>query len=66
MGRHRKFNSAKQLEDAWEAYKADCDNKMVLTHDFSSKNSEFVSKDLKRFQGRHFTRGMRVTENMLT
>lgn len=48
MGRHRKFNSVKQLEDAWETYKADCDNKMVLTHDFSSKNSEFVSKELRR------------------
>ncbi len=36
------------MEAAWEAYKADCDNKMVLTHDFSSKNSEFVSKELKR------------------
>lgn len=48
MGRPRKFNSVKQLEEAWEAYKADCNNKMVLTHDFSSKNSEFVSKELKR------------------
>ena len=36
------------MEEAWEEYKADCDNKMVLTHDFSSKNSEFVSKELKR------------------
>ncbi len=48
MGRPRKFNSVKQLEETWEAYKADCDNRMVLTHDFSSKNSEFVSKELKR------------------
>lgn len=48
MGRHRKFNSAKQLEEAWEAYKVNCDNKMVLTHEFSSKNSEFVSKELRR------------------
>lgn len=29
-------------------YKEDCDSQMVLTHDFSSKNSEFVSKELKR------------------
>lgn len=29
-------------------YKDDCDSQMVLTHDFSSKNSEFVSKELKR------------------
>ena len=48
MGRPRKFKSVKQLEETWEAYKADCDNQMVLTHDFSSKNSEFVSKELKR------------------
>ncbi len=48
MGRPRKFNSVKALEEAWEEYKADCDNQTVLTHDFSSKNSEFVSKELKR------------------
>lgn len=48
MGRPRRFKSVKELEDAWEAYKADCDNQQVLTHDFSSKNSEFVSKELKR------------------
>ena len=48
MGRQRKFNSVKALEAAWEAYKNNCDNKMVLTHDFSSKNSEFVSEGLKR------------------
>ena len=48
MGRARKFRSVKALEEAWEAFKLDCDNQMVLTHDFSSKNSEFVSKDLKR------------------
>ena len=48
MGRQRKFNSVKALEAAWEAYKNNCDNKMVLTHDFSSKNSEFVSAELKR------------------
>lgn len=48
MGRPRKFTSVKQLEETWEAYKADCDNQTVLTHDFSSKNSEFVSAKLKR------------------
>ncbi len=48
MGRSRKFGSVKALETAWEAYKAHCDNRMVLTHDFSAKNSEFVSKELKR------------------
>ena len=48
MGRPKKFNSVEQLEKAWEDYKKHCDNRMVLTHDFSSKNSEFVSKKLKR------------------
>ncbi len=48
MGRPRKFRSAKALEEAWEAYKEHCDNRNVLTHDFSAKNSEFVSKELKR------------------
>lgn len=47
MGRPRKFNR-KTLADAWTAYKADCDNRVVLTHDFSSKNSEFVSAELRR------------------
>lgn len=48
MGRPRRFKSAKQLEETWEEYKEYCDNQVVLTHDFSSKNSEFVSKELKR------------------
>ena len=49
MGRPRKFKSVKALEDAWEQYKEWCNNQKVLTHDFSSKNSEFVSAELKRF-----------------
>lgn len=48
MGRPRKFNSVKALEQAWEEYKTYCNNQLVLTHDFSAKNSEFVSKELKR------------------
>lgn len=48
MGRPRKIKSVKQLDDLWEAYKEYCDNQSVLTHDFSSKNSEFVSKELTR------------------
>lgn len=48
MGRTRKFNSVKALEEVWEEYKKECNNKMVLTHDFSSKNSEFVSKKLQK------------------
>lgn len=48
MGRPRKFNSVKALEELWEEYKDDCNNRTVLAHDFSSKNSEFVSAELKK------------------
>lgn len=48
MGRPRKFKTPKALADAWEQYKAWCNDQEVLTHDFSSKNSEFVSAKLKR------------------
>lgn len=48
MGRPRKFKSAKALAEAWEEYKSWCNDQKVLTHDFSAKNSEFVSKELKR------------------
>lgn len=48
MGRRLRFKTPDELEETWEMYKDDCDSQMVLTHDFSSKNSEFVSKELKR------------------
>lgn len=48
MGKRLRFKTPEELEETWDAYKADCDSQMVLTHDFSSKNSEFVSKKLKR------------------
>lgn len=48
MPRPRKFRSAKALSDAWAQYKAWCDDREVLAHEFSAKNSEFVSKELKR------------------
>ena len=48
MGRPRKFKTPKALETAWEEYKTWCNNQTVLTHEFSAKNSEFVSKELKR------------------
>ena len=47
-GRPRKYETPEGLEAAWEFYKAVCDNKKVLTHEFSAKNSEFISKELKR------------------
>ena len=48
MPRPRKFKTAANLEAKWAEYKEYCNNRMVLTHDFSSKNSEFVSAELKR------------------
>lgn len=48
MGRPRKFKTAKALSDAWEEYKTWCDSREAMTHGFSSKNSKFVSKSLKR------------------
>lgn len=48
MGRPLKIKTPEEMEQQWEAYKANCDNQEVLTHDFSSKNSEFVSAKLKR------------------
>lgn len=48
MGRKRKLGSPKAMGDMWDEYKAYCDSQNVLTHDFSSKNSEFVSASLKR------------------
>lgn len=48
MARPRRFKTAKELESKWEEYKNYCNNRKVLTHDFSSKNSEFVSAELKR------------------
>ena len=47
-GRPRKIKNAKHMNELWEQFKAECDNYIVLTHDFSGKNSEFVSKELKR------------------
>lgn len=47
-GRPRKFKSVKALTDAWTEYREWCDNQSVLTHEFSPRNSEFVSKQLKR------------------
>ena len=48
MGRPRKFKTVEELEKAWGEYKAYCDNKEVLTHKFSGKDSKFISKKLKQ------------------
>lgn len=48
MARPRKIKTVKAFEEAWEAYKYACNNKLVTCHDFSAKNSEFVSADLRK------------------
>lgn len=48
MGRPRKIKSAKRLKELWEEYKEHCNNREVIAHDFSGKNSEFVSAKLKK------------------
>lgn len=48
MGKPRKIKSPNELETKWEEYKRWCDNQEVLTHEFSSKNSEFVTSTLTR------------------
>lgn len=44
----RRFERPEDLEAAWEEYKRYCDNQDVLCHEFSSKNSEFVSSVLRK------------------
>lgn len=48
MGRPRKIKSVKAMEDAWAEFKDWCDHQTVLVHDFSAKNSEFVSAELTK------------------
>lgn len=48
MGKKLRFRSPKEMEQCWEEYKEFCNNKKVLVHDFSAKNSEFVSKELTK------------------
>lgn len=48
MGKKRIFSSPQEMEEKWEEYKYFCNNQEVMAHDFSSKNSEFVSAKLKK------------------
>lgn len=48
MGRPRKIKSVKAMEEAWAEFKDWCDHQNVLAHDFSAKNSEFVSAELTK------------------
>jgi hypothetical protein len=44
----RTFKTAEDLEAAWSEYKDYCDNYTVRTHEFSQKNAEFVTTELKK------------------
>lgn len=48
MGRKLRFATPAEMEACWEEYKSECNSKEVLVHDFSSKNSEFVSAKLQK------------------
>lgn len=48
LARRKKFKTAKALADAWAEYKSWCNSRSAMTHHFSSKKSEFVSKNLQR------------------
>ena len=44
MGKRKKF-TPDELVQKWTEYKAYCNDYPVLVHDFSAKNSEFVSAE---------------------
>ena len=44
----KKFRTPEDLQKKWQEYKEYCNNQEVLVHDFSSKNSEFVSAKLQK------------------
>lgn len=48
MGRHKKIISPKALRNAWEEYKACCDNKVVPVQAFSSKEAMFVADEVRK------------------
>lgn len=48
VGAPKIIKSIEHMNELWHSYKCYCDNQNVLTHDFSAKNSEFVSKELQR------------------
>ncbi|MDR1060330.1 MAG: DNA-packaging protein [Clostridiales bacterium] len=48
MGRPRRFKKAQDLAEEWERYKARCNDVPVVCHDFSAKNSQFVSAELRK------------------
>lgn len=48
MARPRKIQSAKKLAEKWAEYKEYCNNRKAIVHDFSSKNSEFVTAELRK------------------
>ena len=48
VAHNRKIKTLKELKQLWEDYKADCDNHMTITHEFSQKFGKFVSTELRR------------------
>jgi hypothetical protein len=48
VAHNRKIKTAEELKRLWEEYKVECDNHIVLTHEFSQKLGDFVSRELPR------------------
>lgn len=44
----KKFKTPEDLEKAWEEYKNHCDNNYETVHEFSQRNGEFISADLRK------------------
>lgn len=48
MARPRKIKTTRELEEKWEEFKQYCDNKTAVCHEFSAKNAEFITVELKK------------------
>ncbi|MCD7803527.1 MAG: DNA-packaging protein [Oscillospiraceae bacterium] len=46
-GKPRIFKTPEDMEKKWEEFKAYCDNKYVMKHEFSQRQGTFVSAELK-------------------
>ena len=44
----RKITSPKKMGELWEEYKAQCNSREAMTHSFSQKSGQFVSKKLEK------------------
>jgi hypothetical protein len=43
-----KIKNPKELAEKWEEYKSYCDNKTAICHEFSAKQAEFITVELRK------------------